>query len=209
MEPHSHLQVASAEFLGCSIAAGRVSARLPRHRGTGAFRWWPLSAPVPSAPRARALFDRLGEMFLGDEADDPWVTADRIFLRDYLREAEAAGIPGITCHLTVASAPRGGDCAWLVRLASDATWLGIDVAYCSGSFSFIEASYYEELPDLHRFLNANLNEFGLFPSQQEAKAFIEIYAASLDAGSQLETLDGAVLIPLWEDRDARHLRRLL
>ena len=62
---------------------------------------------------------------------------------------------------------------------------------------------------MKRVADESLNEWGLFDDRAAARRYLEEYQRELDRGTNLETLDGAVLLEIWEDVAARGLRQTL
>lgn len=192
-------------MFGCAIAGGEPSPRLPSHRGVGAARWWPLETLRYKFPAAAAQSDAVDALFLGDIGDSPWLTDNLRLLRDYLDAAESLRVPNLTCHISERASETRQCPPWLRDVRSGAARLGYDVTYCTGSFSFIEGAY-ASAPDRLSRLYSTLNAHGLFDDRATVDDFMAEYQRCLDAGSNLETLDGAIVVELWEDVGATGLR---
>lgn len=192
---------------GLAIAAASQGSMRAGCRGVGAFPWWPLSR-IRDDPRARALTERVERLFLSDVGDEPWVVCNRDLLRAYLAELEIRKLD-LTCHVAERHGAAEVECTWLQPVVKRARWLGIDVAYCSGSFSFVESARSSGVRALRGFLDARLNRFGLFEREGDAEQYLVEYRRALESGEELETLDSAVLLRLWEDEGARTLRAVL
>jgi hypothetical protein len=88
-------------------------------------------------------------------------------------------------------------------------YLGIDVTYASGSYSFVDGDSLSENARLSHFLQHRLNANGLLSSLDDAEEFLRLHQRANDDGANLETLDGAIALELWEDGDLSRLRRAL
>ena len=181
----------------------------PRYRGVCRGRWWPL-CDRPSDPPARALTDARERELLVWPPSDPRVDSciDLYYLRSYVEvcdRLEIAPLDLLVC------ATRGGDAFidWVVELRDESSHLGIDVAYGSGSYSFINGDFSAEDDEIAGYLDEHLNDNGLFNSFAEAEGFMAVHQRALDRGVNLETLDGALPIDLWEDKELLGLRRRL
>jgi len=105
----------------------------------------------------------------------------------------------------------GGDAPvdWIEEVRAKSAHLGVDVAYGSGSYSFINGDLGAEDDEIAKFIAQHLNDNGLFNTFDEAEAFMALHQRALEHGVNLETLDDAMPIDLWEDRALLGLRRRL
>ena len=177
---------------GCVVA--RASAPgAPRGRTCGG--WWPLESRLDDR-RARELSDDLD--LLQMERSGPRVLAEHDVLHEYLALCRALDVRDVRL-LVCASPVRTLDAvpAWLETLVREATPLGIDVAYPSGSFSFINGVLAGNCAALAAHLGGCLNPAGLLPREQDVERFVEAYS-SMQETCELEAIEDALALHLWE-----------
>jgi len=200
--------MAQTSYYACAVAARRFP-KLSKHRGVGEGQWWPLGELRHRNEIARELSREVDLAFSGLTDDVPWATRDKDLLRRYVTGMRAIGMHDFTCHVTIIESAQAGTTSLIDDVVAAAEFLGIDVAYGSGCFSFVEYADLNASPEMRKFLDAKLNQAGLLRSQDDVNVFLDIYRHQLEAGVNLETLDGAIPIRLWEDAGAVGLLRLL
>lgn len=201
-----------APISGCVIVARGDTWPIcdPRYRGVCRGTWWPLGAYEQTDRRSRELTTILASDVLGRPPADPSpdVSRDLEYLGSYVETCGSLGIQSL--YALIASAKSSEPLSpWLSLLQQGCKHLGVDVAYSSGSYSFINGGCLAAQPAIAEFLQQTLNEFGLFDSFDDAESYLALYQAEIDRGVNLETLDGAVPIELWEDLRLSQLMNLL
>lgn len=172
--------------------------RVPNYRGACRGFWWPLREHEKHDEAARMLTNALQDELLAQAPSLPHATSNEELLRKYIEAAERLDIPlhGLLCASPVAGASVS---SWMRRLQAGSEYLGIDVCYPNGSYSFLNGAYFSQSDRLVEFLKANLNHHGLLSTATSADEFLRRYQVELDAGANFETLDGALPIELWHD----------
>lgn len=199
------------EFNGCVVA--RKGDTWPigniAYRGVCRGHWWPLSEDTDRDPEAKELTETLDLEFLNraPENQAPNSSADLAFLRRYVRVCERLGLAPLYCLLCASEFTSESSPQWLAEFASTCCYLGVDITYSSGSYSFINEGCFGQDSQLRFFLDANLNDNGLFDTVEQARSFLLLHQGALDRGLNLETLDGAIVVALWADFELANLRQ--
>ena len=180
--------------------------RVPNYRGACRGFWWPLREHKKHDEAARKLSDTLQDEFLTQAQSMPHATSNEEFLRKYVEAAEGLNIPlyGLLCASPVAGARGSSMTSWL---QPNCEYLGIDICYPSGSYSFLNGAYFSQSGSLVEFLKANLNPNGLLSTAASAQEFLREYQLELDQGANFEALDDALPIELWHDAELTALKR--
>lgn len=195
--------------IGCVIARRVDTWPILNAQYRGACRglWWPLSNEAD--PEARALTAARDREVLSVPPSElrAGASTDLDYLRTYLDVCERLELDclfGFICRALEAAVSHHG---WVQHVLSASSWLGVDVIYGSGSFSFINAASGSKDPVLQAALQTSLNQNGLFDTFDEAQRFVRIYQSALDRGVNLEVLDDAMPVELWQDQELKALRR--
>lgn len=180
--------------------------RVPNYRGACRGFWWPLREHEKHDGAARKLSDTLQDELLAQAPSLPHATSNEEVLRKYVEAAEALKIPlyGLLCGSPVAGA-RGSSLP--SRLQPSCEYLGIDICYPSGSYSFSNGAYFSRRGSLVEFLKANLNQNGVLSTAASAQEFLRRYQLELDRGANFEALDDALPIELWHDAELTALKK--
>ena len=173
-----------------------------RYRGVCRGRWWPLGEHREDA-QARALTGVRENHLLTYSPTDLRVDSctDLDYIRSYAEACDRLEIAPLYSLVCVALQANDAPVDWVENVRGQCIHLGVDVAYGSGSFSFINGDFGVEDDELARFLAIHLNDCGLFDSFDDAEEFMRLHQGALDRGVNLETLDDAMPIDLWEDRE--------
>ena len=178
----------------------------PRYRGVCRGRWWPLEKHTESDEEAARLTELLSVHLMQQyHACLPQVTDDGEFLMSYAAACERLGV--VNTYALLCRSPQGKHepKGWLRSMLGSCNYLGFDVSYPSGNYSFIDGDYGAKDRRLMAYLRANLNEHGLFIDLDRALAFTRLQAQAVDSCS-LESLDDATPIELWEDTNLVAMR---
>jgi hypothetical protein len=182
--------------------------RIPGYRGVCRGAWWPLREYERGDETARALSNALEGELLGQlsEPQLPDAIVDAQLLRKYSDAAAILNIPlyGLLCASPVARASVPN---WTRSLQKRCEYLGIDICYPSGSYSFLNGVSFVKDSALFEFMRANLNPNGLLSNPATASEFLRRYDGEVDRGANWETLEGAMPIELWHDPDLTQLKQ--
>lgn len=197
--------------IGCVVARREDTWPIlyARYNGVCRGRWWPLSEQSAD-PQSRALTAvRENDLLMWDPGV-PKVdcSSDLSYLRTYVEACERLAVAPLYA-LVCSSRDDDAPIEWLEDLRGDCAHLGVDLAYGSGSFSFINGDLGTKDDELAKYLAVHLNAHGLFETFEAAEAFMVVHQRALDRGVNLETLDGVMPIELWEDPDLSRLRKRL
>jgi hypothetical protein len=196
---------------GCAILSRRDTWSIRNRACRGVCRgyWWPLREHVKRDSRAAELTSTLSVDFLKRlGTDTPDVSTNLEVLASYVvtcDRLELSSLYGLVCA-SVSS--KKSTIPWLASLKGDCEYVGVDVCYTSGSYSFLDSEYLPDHPEIHQFLTAYLNDNGLFDSVDEAREFMRLHQLAIDAGANMETLEDVIPLELWEDVELRGLRKL-
>ena len=181
-----------------------------RYRGVCRGQWWPLGNQSED-PQAKGLTEAREKDLLTWPPSEMRIDSciDLAYVRSYVDVCDRLKIAPLYSLVCSSRHTDEASIEWIEELKYNSTHLGIDVAYGSGSFSFIIGDFGAEDDEIAKFLDEHLNDCGLFNTFAEAEAFMMVHQRALDRGVELEILDGAVPIDLWEDRDLLALRRKL
>jgi hypothetical protein len=183
-------------FLNGCVVARAADGTSTKPRGHTCGTWWPLE--YHGDAYASALSDHLD--LLAMEHSGPRVVADLGEVQEYVSACALGGVPDVRL-LFCASPIRTVDPVpeWLTRAVAASTRLGVDVAYLSGTYSFLEEAGQVGVPELAEYVARRLNPAGLFDYEEDALGFIELYR-TFESRHGLELLDDdAAPIELWED----------
>jgi hypothetical protein len=199
---------------GVVIAVPRAgwTSRIPNYRGVAATSWWPLEQHAKRDQRAKELSGVLSMRWVSGTGDwlKPHATTDLEFLRSYVEACDRLEIAPL--RTLVCASPGAAEAApeWLTGLQEGCDYLGIDVTYPDGGFSFVHDDFSPSNGEVLAFLKDRLNDRGLFNSEQDVNEFMRLHQAMNDRGANLETLDQDVYpVALWEDCDLSKLRAII
>ncbi len=179
------------------------------YRGACRGAWWPLSGAAD--PEAKALTAAHDTRLLSTPPNEARVDAslDLGYLRAYVAVCDRLGIDGLLSFICVDLVAGPEPPAWLASVQRHCSRRGVDVIYGSGSFSFINGAFGARDEGLRALLSRSLNENRLFESFEAAHDFMAEYQAALDRGANLESLEDAMPVELWEDPELLALREAL
>lgn len=198
---------------GCVISIRRAewTSRVPNYRGVASALWWPLTQHAKQDRRAGELTEALKTRWLTQPVDwlRPQASDDLDFIRSYVATCDELQLGPL--YALVCASPEKLDAVptWLKALQAVCDRVGIDVGYPHGEYSFVDDDFFSANLGLFEFLTTQLNDRGLFDRSEDAEEFMRLHQAANDRGANLEMLEGASPIELWEDSDLSQLRRIL
>lgn len=194
-----------------AVRRKKSTSRIPEYRGVESTLWWPLHQHAERDGRARELTEALRMRWLTQPVEwvRPHASDDLDFLRSYVARCDDLQI-GSLCAV-VCGSPEAPDPPppWLTALRAACEYMGIDITYPDGSYSFVDDDFVPANAEIFEFLKHHLNDRGLFDGAGDAVEFMRLHQAANDRGANLETLEGVTAVELWEDADLSKLRAIL